>query len=199
MKIYEILDTLPEKNLDNKGTTSLKWKKDLIDFFLDKNLDRCLEIGTHKGHTTKVLSKLFKEVYTIEHQTELVNKAKEICKDCNNIQFIEGDAYLDDTYYNLPNTFNVIVIDCIHKMNEVLQDIQRSLNYFNEQTGLYIVFDDHGHPESTEVKSAIDHAINEGLKVEKYIGEDPGFTVTRNDNSSFTLIHKEGIILSYGI
>ena len=176
MKVYEILDTLPEKNLD-----------------------RCLEIGTHKGHTTKVLSKLFKEVYTIEHQTELVNKAKEICKDCNNIQFIEGDAYLDDTYYNLPNTFNVIVIDCIHKINEVLQDIQRSLNYFNEQTGLYIVFDDHGHPESTEVKLAIDHEINEGLKVEKYIGEDPGFTVTRNDNSFFTLIHKEGIILSYGI
>ena len=147
MKIYEILDTLPEKNLDNKGTTSLKWKKDLIDFFLDKNLDRCLEIGTHKGHTTKVLSKLFKEVYTIEYQTELVNKAKEVCKDCNNIQFIEGDAYLDNTYYNLPNTFNVVIIDCIHKMDEVLQDIQRSLNYFNEQTGLYIVFDDHGHPE----------------------------------------------------
>jgi len=199
MKIYEILNTLPEKNLKNKSTTSLKWKKELIDFFIDKNLDKCLEIGTHHGHTTRVLSELFKEVYTIEHQNELVNSAKEFCKDCNNIQFIHGDAYSDETYYNLPNNFNVVVIDCVHQMDEVLQDIQRSLNYFNEQTGLYIVFDDHGHPESRGVKSAIDFAISEGLKVEKYIGEDPGFTVTRTNGSSFTLIHEEGIILSYGI
>jgi predicted O-methyltransferase YrrM len=199
MKIYEILDTLPEKNLKHKSTTSLRWKRELIDFFIDKNLDKCLELGTHHGHTTRVLSELFKHVYTIEHQNELINSAKELCKDCNNIQFIHGDAYLDETYYNLPNSFNVVVIDCIHKMDEVLEDIQRSLNYFDEQTGIYIVFDDHGHPESKGVKSAVDHAINEGLKVEKYIGEDPGFTVTRTNGSSFTLIHKEGVILSHGI
>jgi predicted O-methyltransferase YrrM len=199
MKIYEILDTLPEKNLKHKSTTSLRWKRELIDFFIDKNLDKCLELGTHHGHTTRVLSELFKHVYTIEHQNELINSAKELCKDCNNIQFIHGDAYLDETYYNLPNSFNVVVIDCIHKMDEVLEDIQRSLNYFDEQTGIYIVFDDHGHPESKGVKLAVDHAINEGLKVEKYIGEDPGFTVTRTNGSSFTLIHKEGVILSHGI
>lgn len=199
MKIYKILDTLPEKNLNHKSTTSLRWKRELIDFFIDKNLDKCLELGTHHGHTTRVLSELFKHVYTIDHQNELINSAKELCKDCNNIQFIHGDAYLDQTYYNLPNSFNVVVIDCIHKMDEVLLDIQRSLNYFDEQTGIYIVFDDHGHPESKGVKSAVDHAINEGLKVEKYIGEDPGFTVTRTNGSSFTLIHKEGVILSHGI
>ena len=61
MKKYEVLKNIPEKNLDNKGTTSLKWKKDVIDFFTGKNIDKCLEIGTHKGHSTRILSELFKE------------------------------------------------------------------------------------------------------------------------------------------
>ena len=200
MEKYEVLKNIPEKNLDDKGTTSLKWKKDIIDFLVDKNLDRCLEIGTHKGHSTKVLSELFKEVYTIEHQQQLIDRAKETCKDCNNIHYIYGDAYKDDTYKNLPNSFNAVVIDCVHIEEFVLTDIQRALShFFNEEEGIYLIFDDYGHPESTGVNSAINKAINDGLKIEKYIGEEPGFIVTRNNGTTITLIDREGIILSYGI
>ena len=200
MKKYEVLKNIPEKNLDNKGTTSLKWKKDVIDFFTGKNIDKCLEIGTHKGHSTRILSELFKEIYTIEYQPHLIDMAKEVCKECNNIQYIFGDAYINDTYKNIPNTFGVVVIDCVHTKEHVLADIQRSLNYFDKKIGLYLVFDDYGHPENTtQVKEAVDIAVNDGLKIEKYIGEEPGFIFTRNDGSSTTLIHREGIILSYGV
>ena len=197
--MYDVLKDMPEKNLDFKDTTSLKWKKDVIDFFNDKNLDSCLEIGTCKGMTTRILSELFNKVYTVEYQQRLVDDAKEFNKECTNIEFICGDAYNNQTYMNLPKTFNVVVIDCIHEYDWVVADIQRALTMFNEDTGLYLVFDDHGHPESTGVKSAIDFAIEQGLKVEKYIGEKPGFEVQRVNGSKFTLIYDEGIILSYGV
>ena len=35
---YNILDGVVEKNLQHKDTTSLKWKKDVIDFFHSKKL-----------------------------------------------------------------------------------------------------------------------------------------------------------------
>jgi len=197
--MYDVLKDMPEKNLDFKDTTSLKWKKDVIDFFNDKGLDSCLEIGTCKGMTTRILSELFNKVYTVEYQQRLVDDAKEFNKECTNIEFICGDAYNNQTYMNLPKTFNVVVIDCIHEYDWVVADIQRALTMFNEDTGLYLVFDDHGHPESTGVKSAIDFAIEQGLKVEKYIGEKPGFEVERVNGSKFTLIYDEGIILSYGV
>ena len=194
-----LLKNIPEKNLEFKDTTSLKWKKDVIDFFKNKNLDSCLEIGTCKGISTRILSELFSKVYTIEYQQRLVNDAKEFNKECNNINFICGDAYDDNTYKELPKIFNVVVIDCIHEYKWVVADIERALTFFNQDSGIYLVFDDHGHPESTGVKSAIDFAINSGLKVEKYIGEPAGFEVERLNGTKFKLIYDEGVILSYGV
>ena len=153
IQIEEILKSIPEKHGFHKNTTSLKWKKDFLNFFIDKNLDKCLEIGTCDGVTTKILSKIFKETWSIEFNLKRLNRAKEFCKNENNINFIHGDAYSD--------------------------------NY--------------GHPQHPGVKKAIDDSISQGLKLEKFIGEEPGFTVTRSDNTSFTLSSKEGIILSYEI
>ena len=48
-----ILDSIPDKTQD-KQTTSLKFKQDVIEFFKDKNLDTCLEIGTNHGWTTRI-------------------------------------------------------------------------------------------------------------------------------------------------
>ena len=87
----------------------------------------------------------------------------------------------------------------MHLYPHVIADINRALTFFNEDKGIYLVFDDYGHPESTGVKKAVDEAIKMGLKVEKEIGENPGFTVTRTDGTNFSLAHKEGMILSYGI
>lgn len=198
---YSILRGIPEKHKKNKDTTSIKWKKDIIDFFINKNLNSCLEIGTCTGMTTKILSSLFKEVHTIEFNKGRYDKAKKICKDQNNITFHLGNAYSDSTFKtNFPKYFDVVVIDCMHLYPHVIADINRALSFFNEDKGMYLVFDDYGHPESIGVKQAVDQSIKEGLKIEKQIGEDPGFTVHRDDEGSkFTLIHKEGIILSYGV
>ena len=198
IQIEEILKSIPEKHGFHKNTTSLKWKKDFLNFFIDKNLDKCLEIGTCDGVTTKILSKIFKETWSIEFNLKRLNRAKEFCKDKKNINFIHGDAYNDITYNNFPTLFDVAIIDCVHEYDNVMVDINRALSYFNNKK-IYLVFDDYGHPQHPGVKKAIDDSISQGLKLEKFIGEEPGFTVTRSDNTSFTLSSKEGIILSYEI
>ena len=56
-KIKKILNKIPEKQGMYKNTTTLKWKKDVIEFFINKDLDKCLEIGTCDGITTKNISR----------------------------------------------------------------------------------------------------------------------------------------------
>ena len=59
MNQYDILTEVPDKR-NEKNTTSLKFKKDLIDYLGDDYKDKtCLEIGTHKGYSTRILSSLF--------------------------------------------------------------------------------------------------------------------------------------------
>ncbi len=194
----DILKNLPEKNMHNKDTTSLKWKEDLINFFQNKKLESCLEIGTCRGVTTKVLSYLFDKVYTIENNPSRLDDAKQFCQERINIKYILGDVYNDKTYINFPQSFNAVVIDCMHLYPYVMADINRALSFFDEEKGLYLIFDDYGHPQSTGVKQAVDESIQAGLNIETYIGQHPGFTVNRTDGSSFSIIHREGIILSYG-
>lgn len=189
-----ILSNLPDKT-DYKNTTSRKFKADLIDFFSDKNLDVCLEIGTNHGHTTYVLSHLFKKVYTVDLHQSNIDIAKEVNKDRDNITFITGDAYSPETYQNVP-LLDAAFIDCMHTYEGVLSDIQTSLNRCNP-AGMYLIFDDYAHPTSTGVFQAIEAAISQGLTREVYIGEKEGFTFSKETNPT-TLLRDEGIILSYG-
>lgn len=191
-EIEKVVSKLPDK-FDYKNTTSRKFKLDVADFFLDKKLGTCLEIGTNHGHTTLILSYLFDHVYTIESQKSNVDKAKEINKGRDNITFILGDAYNRQSYSNVPK-IDAAFIDCMHTHPAVLFDIQTTLNLCNEN-GLYIIFDDYAHPISTGVYTAIEQAVNEGLKKETYLGEDAGY-VFRIDSPP--LVRREGIILSYG-
>ncbi len=193
----DILKQIPEKQLDHKDTTSRLWKQNLYDFFVDKKINNCLEIGTNSGWTSLWCSHFFNHIYTIENLRQRHNYAKGICSSRDNITFIMGDAYDDSTYKSIPKDMDVIIIDCIHTYNAVMADINRALTFYNNKK-IYLVFDDHGHPELLGVHSAIQEAIDAGLKVEKHIGEPSGYVVNRPEGTSFELIRQEGIILSYG-
>lgn len=189
-----ILDNLPDKT-EYKNTTSKKFKHDIINFFQDKNLDTCLEIGTNHGHTTYVLSHLFKKVFTVDLHQSNIDFAREFNSSRNNIEFITGNAYNKETYKNI-QAIDVTFIDCIHTYDGVLRDIQTGLDKASSN-GIYFIFDDYGHPRFSGVYNAIEEAIRQGLKRELFIGQQQGYTFTQPGGST-TLIRSEGIILSYG-
>jgi len=195
----KLLEQIPDKQLEWKDTTSRLWKKDMYEFFKDKDVKKCLEIGTNHGWTALWCSEMFDEVYTIEYDPGRFQSAQKHCAGRDNINFINGDAYNDATYLNIPIDIDVVVIDCIHTFEAVIMDINRALKYYKEGKKVYLVFDDYGHPQSTGVYQAIHQAIDQGLTIEEYIGQPAGYVVQRPNNTQFQLIHQEGIILSYGI
>jgi SAM-dependent methyltransferase len=194
MELHNILKNLPDKT-EYKNTTSHKFKADLLEFFKDKELGICLEIGTNHGHTTHVLSHLFNHVYTIDLHESNINIAKSINRDRKNITYITGDAYDAENYKNVP-LLDVAFIDCVHHYSFVMQDIQRVVDKSNN-LGVYLIFDDYGHPNLTEVYDAVQDAVQQGLQLETYIGEKAGFTFKQLTDPT-TLLREEGVILSYG-
>ena len=183
------LDNIPDKRID-KNTTSLKFKEDLINFFRDKNLKSCLEIGTNRGWTTRVLSFLFEDVHTIENSPRLVQEAKLHNQDRSNITFHNKDA--TQLWDVGREEFDVIFIDCIHTRSAVLNDIRQGLEYSPK----HIVFDDYGLPEDVPaVKEAVIDFLEENKEYNievTYIGEPAG----NEPRIGRQLVDWEGVILT---
>lgn len=182
---------IPDKT-ENKNTTSLKFKNDLINFFKDKNLKTCLEIGTNHGWTARILADVFDTVYTVDHLDENTNRAKENTKDKSNIFFYTADAYNTKIWSTMP-MMDVVFIDCVHTYEHVLFDINTGLSLIDVTKGMYFIFDDYGLPDGA-INRAVTKAVDDGLTVEKFIGHGVGYKY----NDSLALIDHEGIILSYG-
>lgn len=188
----DILKNIPDKRVD-KNTTSLKFKQDLIDFFRDKKLSNCIEVGTNLGYTTSVLSDLFESVYTIEYDTIIINKAIQINKNNKNITFINGDAYGTD--WDLPGKFDAGFIDCNHEKEYVKSDIRNCLKYIDKE--MYLIFDDYGLPETVPaVKEAVDEFVNtHNIFYDILLCKPIGETVGDEPRVGRPLVDHEGIIL----
>ena len=172
-----ILKDIPDKRQD-KDTTSLKFKEQLINFFGDEWKDKtCLEIGTNKGYTTRVLSFLFKKVITCENNLELFQFAMNINQDRDNIEFQQKDVY--NTQWDFEDV-DVVFIDCIHEYPAVMMDINNSCRLTKPNESMILVFDDYGLPKPPgrlkDVKDAVDDVVEqeERFEVVKFIGEPKG-------------------------
>ena len=75
--IEELLIEVGEDKHQNLSTTSFKFKTDLWNFFKGFEDKVCVEFGTHKGQTTRILSFLFDRVHTIN------NNENELAKELN--------------------------------------------------------------------------------------------------------------------
>ena len=132
-----ILKDIPDKRQD-KDTTSLKFKEQLINFFGDEWKDKtCLEIGTNKGYTTRVLSFLFKKVITCENNLELFQFAMNINQDRDNIEFQQKDVY--NTQWDFEDV-DVVFIDCIHEYPAVMMGINNSCRLTKPNESMILVF-----------------------------------------------------------
>ena len=139
--IENLLNAVPEKYQYVK-TTSKKFKLDLYNFFNKSEFKElsCMEIGCAKGHTTLILSKLFKQIYAINDID--TSDAQKFCNSngSSNVEFFSQDVYK----YGLPDAVvDVIMIDAVHTYGAVKMDIENSLKLRSENKK-YIIFDDTG-------------------------------------------------------
>lgn len=186
----EIFSGIPDKKED-KNTTSHKFKKDLLEFFADKNIKTCLEIGANWGYTTRILSYLADKVYAIDHSQDNIKRVIENTRGRKNISCIIGNAYSNMTYMTILDDIDLCFIDCVHDYSNVKEDIERCLRMNREGKDLYVAFDDYGHPTAKGVKKAVDEAVELGrLEVVKHIGHEAGYNIFSN----VVLSDSEGVI-----
>ena len=188
----DIFDNVPDKRQD-KNTTSLKFKRDLIEFFGEDYKDKtCLEIGTHRGYTTKILSSLFNKVITCEVNKDLQDFAKVVNKDNTNVEFLLKDVY--NTSWDF-NDIDVVFIDCDHEISSVLRDIKNAISLCKPNDSILIVFDDYGLVNPWEgVKEAIAKYDNDHrFQIIREIGEPKG----SDCNPRANLRDVEGVICKY--
>ena len=186
-EIKNLLKTLPDK-WDHNKTTSIKFKEDLIDFFIDELNGKdmsLLELGTNHGHTTHILAPLFKRVVTVDWADVNLDVSKELNKNYSNIEHIKLNVYSE----RWPDfgKIDVAFVDCMHTYDAVMHDISKCLDLTSTESDFYFVFDDYGlnwGPNAGQVKRAVDEFIQKGkIEIVKSIGHSKGKKVQDYDDA----------------
>jgi protein-L-isoaspartate(D-aspartate) O-methyltransferase len=55
--------------------------------------ERVLEVGTGSGYQTAILSRLARQVYTVEIRADLSERAQQVLQGCRNVRFRVGDGW----------------------------------------------------------------------------------------------------------
>jgi hypothetical protein len=171
--IEELLKQIKEDKVDNMSTTSFKFKTDVWNFFQGFQDKVAIEFGTHKGQTTRILSFLFKKVYTINNNDNTA--AKELNQDRDNIIYLNFDLYSNQPL-PIQDEISMFLIDAGHDYTHIISDINLAFS-LNLNEDCYIVFDDYGLAQyEHHVHKAVNQAIDMGsLTVIKGIGHENGF------------------------
>lgn len=173
--IDELLIEVGEDKTQNLSTTSFQFKRDLWEYFQGFQDKIAVEFGTHKGQTTRIMSHLFKKVYTINNNHN--ETAKELNSDRDNIVYLNFNLYASGAKLPITDKIDVFLIDAGHLYDQVISDINLATNC-NCSEECYIVFDDYGcnvHLEN--VRRAVDFGIESGiLQKVKGIGHTSGYS-----------------------
>lgn len=190
--IDKLLKEIGEDKTQNMTTTSFEFKRDIWEFFQGFQDKIAVEFGTHKGQTTKILSHVFKKVYTVNNQDNA--EAKRLNKNIQNIEYISNFNLYSNKSLPIEDTVSVFLIDAGHHYSHVISDINRvtSMNCSEE---CYIIFDDYGCKiHSENVKRAVDQALSQDiLTVVKGIGHSKGYSFKPGD-PNYMLEASEGLI-----
>jgi hypothetical protein len=182
--------SVPDK-AEWKTTTSRWFKLNLLQSFCMHDKMNWVELGAAQGHTTILLSKIAKSVFSIDVRQENVDAID--CLQMQNVKSSNVDLYSQEFKTLMSNSeYDAAIIDAVHDYDSVSCDISNCLN-----AGVRVfVFDDYG--AFPEVKKAVDEFISKAseqgcLLNTSCIGLPPG---TSFPNTMFkTLVDWEGIIV----
>ena len=168
-------------------TCSEKMRYEISEFFNYRSNFKIAEIGSHKGYSTKVFSKIFSHVYAVDNNLSFIKFNKNYNKDITNITYVNLDIY-KNSWNVLPEDIEVFFIDAVHDYEHCKSDIFNSVK--RSRKIKYIVFDDYGAWPG--VKKIIDELMKvDVLRFQRFIGiRDVPYTggIVKNTN--------EGIICS---
>lgn len=175
-----------------KGTTTKKFKQDLIDILssIDFNGD-FLEIGTCEGDTTAILGmiakKKNKKVISFDISNERIVRAlqKFHSFELDNIEVYVKDVYNEE--WNV-NNIGLVFVDCVHTEQAFESDINNIFKYCEDPI---IIAHDYGlvTKDGDSIKPIIEK--RKDLKIERFIGEKDNWNLL----GSGTVIDWEGVIL----
>jgi len=193
--IDKLLKEIGEDKHQNMTTTSFKFKRDVWEFFQGFQDKIAVEFGTHKGQTTKILSHLFKKVYTVNNQDNV--EAKKLNENIQNIEYISNFNLYSSQNLPIYDIIDVFLIDAGHHYKDVIWDMHRTLS-LNRSKECYIIFDDFGIPNKPTAPAQIKKAVNEAIKgkmftLVKGIGHPKGYNL--GDPSQTILEDWEGVIV----
>jgi len=178
-------DLRPDKK-DNAWTTSSRFKRDLVELFPNSKGEKMLELGSHVGHCTRVLSRLFGAVIAVEHSEAVLEQNVKNTADLSNIVHLNFHTVLDDWGVFSRGRISAVFVDAAHDYHSVRSDIERALALPLVHT---IVLDDYGAERG--VKEAVTEIVAEGrARVRRHVGEAPGWTF-----SDRVVDEWEGIVL----
>lgn len=181
---YSILRKVHNKDM-YKNATTLKFKKDFIDFFSRNKFNSYVELGCCQGDTLVCAAELFDSVKGYDWNEDNVRAAIDKCKDFKNVEIYQQDLINTSWEFGTPD---VIFFDHIHNQ------IDQGLEYLKQQfPNSIIVMDDYGHEMNT-IKPVIQQLIaNNQIEVLSWIGEDKGFKSVNGK----TFVDREGLIFKF--
>ena len=172
---------------DDHWTHSLKFKQDVAEYFEYGYDDKvCLELGSHRGYTTKLLAQYFLKVIAVDNNKEFRDFAKEHW-DADNIEYHFLDIYDDEWRFD---NCDVVYIDCVNDYEHRKKDIDQCIECFHNPL---LVITDYGLFKG--VKQIVDEYVETGkLVIEKNIGMPVGTYYSRTQNK--VLLDWEAVICS---
>lgn len=131
----KLIASFPDKK-DDPGTTTHRMKLDIVRYCL--NFGKCknmtvAELGCWAGHTTALLSRLFKRVFVLDNSKENLARARGFNSDRSNIIYLRHDLYDGAQRYGWSsmveaNNIDVVLIDAAHTYAEVYSDLDAAVN-----------------------------------------------------------------------
>lgn len=159
--IHELISAIGEDKHTNPTTTSDQFKIDLYTFCIENDVKYSVELGTHKGQTSRILSFCCNEVHTINISENSLIEAKKLNSDRSNIIYYAYDLYANAVnLHKLPigidyDRIDLMLIDAGHGYANVIDDVYK-VNIVSK--GIYLCFDDYGLIE--DVNRAVNDLIS---------------------------------------
>ncbi|CAE8711346.1 unnamed protein product [Polarella glacialis] len=160
--IRDLIASQPDKK-DVVETTSHAFKWDLARYCFTQG--RCAnstvaELGCWAGHSTALLSRLFRRVFVLDVSPKNLAKARAANKDRTNIIYLQYDLYDGAQPFSWAslvhgNDINVVFIDAAHTSTAVAQDLDAAMSLPSLET---IILDDFG--QMREVRRPVFDAID---------------------------------------